>query len=92
MIFYGKDLIDIDCSKRYRAKARYLLSDHRFRVYSASIPGRCSDGLQHWFDANLNDYGQINFRNPFFAITCIEELTAKQAAAVDRKLGIVEEC
>ena len=77
----------ISHQKRYKAAVRGL-DGKDVRVYSAVIPGVCSYGLQHWFDRQRNDWGQIDLKNPLYIVHAIEELTADEAAAVDRLFGL----
>ena len=77
----------ISHQKRYRAAVRGL-DGADIRVYSAVVPGVCSYGLQHWFDRQRNDWGQIDLINPLYLVHAVEELTPDEAAAVDRLFGL----
>ena len=79
---------EVSMDKRYKAAVRGL-DGKDVRVYSAAIPGVCSYGLQHWFDRQRNDWGQIDLVNPLYIVHAIEELTPDEAAAVDRLFGLV---
>ena len=78
---------EISMQKRYKAAVRGL-DGKDVRVYSAAIPGICSYGLQHWFDRERHDYGQIDLINPLVLVHVIEELSEAEAEAVDRMFGL----
>lgn len=78
---------EVSMQRRYKAAVRGL-DGKDIRVYSAVVPGVCSYGLQHWFDRERNDYGQIDLINPLYLVHVIEELSDAEAESVDRMLGL----
>lgn len=78
---------EISNAKRYKAAARFFPDGEWVAVYSYAWPGRCSYGLQHWFDKDGEDYGQIDLVSPMVELANIEEMTDEEAAAVDNAFG-----